>query len=113
MQIARPNQFDQDLATILSTPLYPSYPSVHAAVAGCAQNVLSYFFEGESQRLKELAEECAKSRLYAGVNFPIDNEQGLRLGRQIGDIVVSILDMQYDGEYSRIDYPITSNSLYW
>ncbi len=30
-----------------------------------------------------LAEECTVSRLYAGVHFPIDNEEGLRLGRQL------------------------------
>lgn len=108
-KIARPNQFDQELATYLCTPLYPSYPSSHAAVAGCAQVVLSYFFESESERLKELAEECAVSRLYAGVNFPIDNKQGLRLGRQLGEIIVSTLDMQFDGDGSHIDYPITED----
>lgn len=88
--VARPNQLDKNLATILSTPRHPSYPSGHAAVAGCAQVILSYFFEAEANRLKELAEECALSRLYAGVHFPIDNEQGLSLGRHIGEVIVII-----------------------
>lgn len=104
--IARPNQLDQDLITILPTPKHPSYPSGHATVAGCAQVVLSYFFESESDRLYELAEECAISRLFAGVHFPIDNQQGLSLGRQIGEIVVSILNKQQDIDLSHIDYPI-------
>lgn len=70
---------------------------------------MSYFFESESRRLKELAEQCAISRLYAGVHFPIDNEQDLRLGRQIGEIVVSILKQQADGNQAQIDYPIIVN----
>lgn len=107
--IARPNQFDQCLATILCTPYHPTYPSGHATVAGCAQIVLSYFFESESRRLKELAEQCALSRLYAGVHFPIDNEEGLRLGRQIGELAVSVLKQQADGSQAMIDNPITIN----
>jgi len=105
-EIARPNQFDQNLATFLCTPLHPSYPSGHAAVAGCAETILSYFFEAERQRLNELAEECAVSRLYAGVHYPIDNIEGLRLGRHIGRIVVNQLKNQYDRNQCQIDYPI-------
>lgn len=105
-EIARPNQLDQNLATVLCTPRHPTYPSGHATVAGCAEVVLSYFFNPESNKLKELAQECAISRLYAGVHFPIDNEQGLALGRQIGELVVEILKQQYDKDLNRIDYNI-------
>ncbi|MDQ7865031.1 hypothetical protein RCO48_39790 [Peribacillus frigoritolerans] len=34
-------------------------------------------------------EESAQSRLYAGVHFNVDNKEGLNLGRQIGEVVVS------------------------
>ncbi|GAA0181317.1 hypothetical protein SH2C18_38670 [Clostridium sediminicola] len=107
--IARPNQLDQELVSYLPTPNHPSYPSGHATIAGCAQIVLSYFFQSEKERLKELAEECAVSRLYAGVHFPIDNTEGLKLGRQIGKIVVNELEKQYDADLAHIDYPITEN----
>ncbi|WP_260472136.1 vanadium-dependent haloperoxidase [Bacillus canaveralius] len=89
--VARPNQFDEDLATVICTPRHPSYTSGHGAVAGAAEVILSYFFPAESKRIHELAEEDALSRLYGGIHFPIDNEQGLRLGRQIGSIVVNEL----------------------
>lgn len=108
-EIPRPNQLDQNLDTVLCTPDHPSYPSGHATVAGCAQVVLSYFFKPEESRLNELAEECALSRLYAGVHYPIDNDQGLKLGRQIGEIVVSILRNQYDLDSDSIDYEIVEN----
>ncbi len=89
--VARPNQLNQHLATYLCTPNHPSYPSGHATVAGAAEVILSYFFPAERRKLNQLAEEDAQSRLYAGVHFPADNEQGLRLGRQIGRIVVEQL----------------------
>lgn len=105
-QIARPNQFDQRLATFLCTPRHPSYPAGHATVAGCAEIVLSYFFEADKERLNKLAKQCAISRLYAGVHYPVDLSEGLRLGRQIGRIVVNQLRQQYDMNQSQIDYPI-------
>lgn len=91
---ARPNQYNQNLSTVLSTPRFPSYPSAHATVAGCADIILSYFFPPESSRIKALMEECAQSRLYAGVHFQVDNDEGLRLGRQIGEMVVRMLRAQ-------------------
>lgn len=104
--IARPNQLDQNLISFLPTPKHPSYPSGHAAIAGCAQVILSYFFQSEKKKLKKLAEECAISRLYAGVHFPIDNNEGLSLGRNIGEIIVAQLAKQYDSDLASIDYPI-------
>lgn len=109
LNVARPNQLDQDLATYLCTPRHPTYPSGHAVVAGCAETVLSYLFPGEAARLHQLAEECAASRLFAGVHFPIDNQQGLRLGRQIGQSVISILSTQLDGCCEPIDRPYRMN----
>lgn len=107
--IARPNQLDQDLATLLCTPRHPSYPSGHATVAGCAEVMLSYFFPPEALRLHELAEECALARLYAGVHFPVDNSEGLRLGRQIGKIIVKTLAKEVSKSQTKIDQVITEN----
>ncbi|SEH42791.1 PAP2 superfamily protein [Halobacillus karajensis] len=92
--VARPNQYDQNLTPILITPRFPSYPSAHATVAGCAESILKYFFPPEAESIKKTMEECALSRLYAGVHFKVDNDEGLRLGRQIGDIVVNVLRAQ-------------------
>ncbi|KHE71926.1 vanadium-dependent haloperoxidase [Halobacillus sp. BBL2006] len=89
--VPRPNQLDQHLATVLCTPNHPSYPSGHATVSGAAEVILSYFFPSERRNLNKLAEENAQSRLYAGVHYHVDNQEGLRLGRQIGRIVVEEL----------------------
>ncbi|KAA9028642.1 vanadium-dependent haloperoxidase [Niallia endozanthoxylica] len=92
--VARPNQYNQDLSTVVFTPRFPSYPSAHATVAGCAEVIMSYFFPREAAIIKRMVEECALSRLYAGVHFKIDNDEGLRLGRQIGGIVVQLMRAQ-------------------
>lgn len=107
--IPRPNQLDQELYTEICTPKFPTYPSGHSVVAGAVEIVLSYFFSTESDKLKELAEENSKSRLYGGVHFPADLTEGLKLGRQIGEIIVSVLQKQYDGNQSLIDINITEN----
>jgi len=92
--VARPNQYEKNLPIVLSTPRFPSYPSAHATIAGCSERLLSYFFPRESLNIKKLMEESAQSRLYAGVHFKVDNDEGLRLGRQIGEIVVKLLRAQ-------------------
>jgi len=104
--VPRPNQLDQKLVTFICTPKFPTYPSGHSVISGAAQVILSYFFTPESDRLKQLAEEDSISRLYGGVHFPADLSEGLRLGRQIGHIVVDALKKQGDNNQNIIDYPI-------
>ncbi|KIL50927.1 vanadium-dependent haloperoxidase [Jeotgalibacillus campisalis] len=101
---ARPIQYDQSLEPLLCTPRFPSYPSGHASMSGCAEVVLSYFFPREASKLKRFAEEDAISRLYSGVHFPIDNDEGLKLGRFIGDTIVRHLKEQRDKDGS-VDQP--------
>lgn len=105
--VPRPNQLDPELATIVCTPNFPAYPSGHSVLSGTAEVILSYFFPTESKRLYQLAEEDALSRLYAGVHFNVDNTEGLRLGRQIGQIVIDQLRRERDSRGNYIDIPYT------
>ncbi|MCM3733277.1 vanadium-dependent haloperoxidase [Fictibacillus nanhaiensis] len=92
--VARPCQFDRSIIPVLFTPRFPGYPSAHATMAGCSESILSYYFPQESYRINQLMEECAMSRLYAGVHFKVDNDEGLSLGRQLGQIVVNLVKSQ-------------------
>ncbi|KMM39140.1 vanadium-dependent haloperoxidase [Guptibacillus hwajinpoensis] len=107
--VARPIQYDQELEPILCTPRFPTYLSGHSAIAGCAEVMLSYFFPGEANRLHQLAEEAAVSRLYAGVHFPVDNDAALVMGRQIGGIAVEQLRRQRNASGKRVDTPYFEN----
>ncbi len=103
--VARPNQLDPQLSTVLCTPKHPTYPSGHSVIAGCSEEIIRYFFPAERKKIRKLAEDCAESRLYALVHFPIDNSEGLRLGRQIGKIIVRELSQQTNGHLRPIDRP--------
>jgi hypothetical protein len=109
LDVARPNQLDHDLATFVCTPRHPTYPSGHSVVAGCAEIVLSYYFPEESGKLANLAEECAVSRLYGGVHFPVDNDEGLRLGKQIGKMVVKQLEKERNANDEPVDVRYCDN----
>lgn len=90
----RPSEVDPTLQTKVAVPRSPSYPSEHAATAGAAAAVLAYFFPNEATAFQQLAEEAARSRLYAGVQFLSDYSAGLELGRQVAARVI---------EYARTD----------
>ncbi|PSL42727.1 PAP2 superfamily protein [Salsuginibacillus halophilus] len=101
--VARPNQYDQELRTLLCTPRFPAYPSGHSALSGCAEEILSYFFPGERRPLHQVAEDNALSRLIAGVHFPADNTEGLKLGRTMGHFIVQQLHEDTDAEGRPVD----------
>ena len=85
----RPSEVDATLSTALPTPRSPAYPSEHAAAAGAAATVLSYFFPDETSSFKAMAEDAAQSRVLAGLQFPSDSSAGLELGRQVAEQVIA------------------------
>lgn len=106
-KVVRPSAYinaciDPDWQPYLADPSFPSYPSGHAIFAGAAAEVLSSYFPdlgpicdntyGGEKKIKSrsfenfhtMAAESAYSRLYSGVHFRMDCEEGLRLGAAIG-----------------------------
>jgi membrane-associated phospholipid phosphatase len=85
----RPTAVKPGLATVAATPPSPSYPAEHAVAAGAASEVLAYVFPDRAAFFREQAEEAARSRLTAGVNYRSDIEAGLALGRQVAALVIA------------------------
>ena len=85
----RPNAVDKTINPLVAVPNSPSYPSEHAVAAGAASVVLAYLFPTIGSGYNDLAEECARSRVYAGAQYPSDIDAGLQLGRTIGAMVVA------------------------
>lgn len=104
---ARPCQLNRDLKTFLPTPIFPTYPSGHSVVSGAAQIVLSYFFPAESSKLSILAQTASISRLFGGIHFKSDLDEGLKLGRQIGKICTEYMQKDFDFCGQPIDVPFT------
>lgn len=77
-----------ELQPAILTPPFPSYLSGHASFSGAAARILGHYFPTEATRLDALAEEAALSRLYGGIHYRHDNEDGLALGRKVAGFVL-------------------------
>lgn len=101
----RPSEQDPAIIPRVSVPLSPSYPSEHAATAAAASRVLGFLFPDQAQVFDSLAEEAARSRLYAGVQYPSDMTAGLKLGRSVGDVVVAYAKQDGSDMVSSASFP--------
>jgi hypothetical protein len=84
-------ELDAGFAPLLVTPGFPSYVSGHATISAAAAAVLGHFWPAQAKRFEDLALEAAMSRLWGGIHFRSDNEEGFRLGNSIGREVVARL----------------------
>lgn len=102
---ARPFQrLPDDFTTVITTPNFPSYTSGHSTISGAAAVVMGELFPTEKAFFANEAKEAAISRLWGGIHYTHDNDQGLVVGTTIGRKVV--LRMRRAG-----DSPILAGSL--
>ena len=94
---------------LIQTPPHPDHPSGHATDCAAGARVLELLFPPPSQpvrfiaidaegtparefaSLAAIAEECASSRMWAGVHFSTANRAGSTLGRAVADRVVGTM----------------------
>jgi len=88
--LARPSQIDLDIRPNIGLPNFPSYTSGHASFSGAAAEVLSHLFPEQAKNVRKLAADAALSRVYAGIHFPFDSDEGLRMGRRIGLLAIEL-----------------------
>ena len=80
----RPAELEPRLRPVGDTDAATSYAPVQAAVAGAAEEMLSFLFtDRSSSYFARLATQAVRSRLSAGLNFPSDVTRARRLGRVI------------------------------
>lgn len=89
---------------LLDTPPFPSYVSGHSTFSAAAATVLADFYgtdrvrftsgddtlPGVTRTFKSFsaaAAEAGQSRIYGGIHWQFDNQDGLALGRKIGQYV--------------------------
>ncbi len=106
---------DASWNSFLTTPNHPSYTSNHSSVSGAAGAILADFFGTDDITFTTSAEgvilpdrtftsfsqasaEAADSRLYGGIHWRYDNEDGLVGGRAVGHYV-------YDTQLQSIPEP--------
>ena len=74
---------DSTIKTAFATPNFPSYTSGHSDFSGAAAGVLSYIFPKEQSQLEAQAQQASLSRVYAGIHYHVDCDQGLKVGSEI------------------------------
>ena len=92
---------DAEWDSLLASPAFPSYTSGHSAASA---QVLTHFFGTDAiefsatsdslpgvvrkfNSFAACADEIGRSRIYGGIHFEFDNEQGKACGKKIGDFV--------------------------
>jgi membrane-associated phospholipid phosphatase len=79
----RPIQADPTIKTAFPTPNFPSYTSGHSSFSGAAGGVLSYIFPIEKAEIQAQVQQASLSRLYAGVHYRFDCDQGVKVGSEV------------------------------
>ncbi len=64
-----PSAMDSSIKPLTTIPNVPAYPSEHAVVGGGASVVMAYLFPAMAETYTDLAEEAARSRVFAGAAF--------------------------------------------
>jgi hypothetical protein len=72
----------------LTTPPFPGYISGHSTVSTAAAEVLAYFFPKEARNLRVKAREASLSRLYGGIHFRSDLDEGQKVGKGIAQLAI-------------------------
>jgi hypothetical protein len=102
------NKIDEDWRPYIQTPPFPSYTSGHATNSAAAAETMTAWFgdklsftdtsllefgiaNREIKSFRGAAAEAALSRLYGGIHYRFDNDNGAAAGKKLGEFVVSRL----------------------
>lgn len=87
---ARPITDDPELATVLSPPPYPAYPSGYSGAIGAGSTVIGHYFPEMADEMANRAWEAAASRGWGGIHYVIDDDIALTMGRQVDRLVCAL-----------------------
>jgi membrane-associated phospholipid phosphatase len=110
------NNIDATFSPFIATPAFPSYSSGHSSQSGAAAMVLTDLFgitqftdtthtdhglvPAQSPRtfgsFDEAAAEAALSRLYGGIHYSFDNDEGLSAGQCIARAILERVEFRHD-----------------
>jgi hypothetical protein len=102
---------DPNWRPFIQTPPFPSYISGHSVISAASAEVMTHFF-GDNfaytdtselefgvpnrsfKSFRHAADEASWSRLYGGIHYRADLEQGALVGQKIGDYIIRRLRMK-------------------
>lgn len=80
----RPSQMDPQIKTHTGMPNFPAYVSGHSTFSAAASVYLGHVLPARAASFEAMAKEASLSRLYGGIHYRSDCEQGLELGKRVG-----------------------------
>ncbi len=84
----RPCQLNPAIKTLTGVPNFPAYISGHSTFSGAAASVLGYLVPEKGAEYEAMAVEASNSRMYGGIHYRSDCEQGLIAGKKIGALAI-------------------------
>jgi hypothetical protein len=94
---------DPSFVPFITTPCFPSYPSAHGTLSNAAREVLDRLYGDRHrsitvssatlgitlsyQTLRAITDDIADARVYGGIHFRFDQDEGAEQGRQVGEYV--------------------------
>lgn len=102
---------DQDWRPFIQTPPFPAYISGHSVISAASAEAMTHFYGDHFQytdtslnefgikprsfkSFRDAALEASWSRLYGGIHYRADLENGNLVGKQIGEYIVGRLKMR-------------------
>jgi hypothetical protein len=81
--LPRPTQVDPEIKLAVGAPNHPSYPSNHSCISGAMGLVLDAHFPEQRGRFVAMARQAGESRIYAGIHYRIDVDEGMNIAQKI------------------------------
>jgi hypothetical protein len=94
---------DTSFVPFITTPCFPSYPSAHGTLSNAAREVLDRLYGDRHQfitissptlgitlsyrTLREITDDIADARVYGGIHFRFDQDEGAEQGRRVGEYI--------------------------
>jgi hypothetical protein len=102
---------DQNWRPYIQTPPFPTYTSGHSTISAAAAEVMTEYFgdklsftdtsllefgiaNREIKSFRDAAQEASVSRLYGGIHYRFDLDEGNAAGRKLGEHIVARLQMR-------------------
>ncbi len=104
---------DPNWQPYIQTPPFPSYIGGHSTISAAAAEVMTQFFgersftdtsllefgiaNREIKSFRDAALEASMSRIYGGIHYRFDCDEGTKTGKKVGEMVVSRLRFKTKG----------------
>ncbi|HEX4949530.1 MAG TPA: vanadium-dependent haloperoxidase [Blastocatellia bacterium] len=85
----RPHQLDAGITPLFAVPNFPSYPSNHSTFSAARSELLAYLFPTRAEYIRAVGKEAGDSRIWAGIHYEMDNQAGVKLGKDVAQTFIA------------------------